>query len=512
MEASSRVALNTGILYIRMLITIGISLFAVRLVLKELGNIDFGILNLVAGVVVFLSFLSTAMATSTQRYLSFYQGQSDLKMQRTVFSNSLLLHMLLGLLIVLLLFLLEDLIFRNFFNIPSERQAAAEVIYHYMAFTAFFTIASVPFNGVLIARENMFWVAIINIVEAFLRLGIALAIHYFRVADKLIFYGQLMLLTAIIVFVLYAVFCYLKYDECRLNLVPWLDKGMCKQLGAFAGWNMFGSLCGVGRNQGLAFILNYYNGVSLNTAYAIGNQVGYQLNFLSATLLRALNPQIMKSEGAGDRERVIRLSLMASKFGFFLSVILAVPCFFEMDHLLEFWLGVVPPYTSIFCSLIIASILVNQLTIGLQSAIQAVGQINVYQVVVGLVLLLNIPLAIIALSLHYNPSSVLWIAIMVELLACVLRVYFAKRIVGMQLSEYLNRVLLKEILPLICIVLVSYLITRLFHFHLRFLLTFFIAGMAFLGSAYFFGLCTDEKELVKKNWTKLYSRFRLSQV
>lgn len=512
MEASSRVALNTIILYVRMLLTIGISLYAMRLILRELGNIDFGILNLVAGVIVFLSFLSTAMATSTQRYLSFYQGQADQNMQRKVFSNSLFIHILLGLLIVIVLFLLKKPVFTYFFNIPTERLLSAAIIYYYMALSVFFTIVSVPFNGALIARENMLWVAIINVIEVLLKLGVALALQYFLVADKLVFYGQLMLLSAVIVFLLYAAFCYLNYDECRINVLPWLDRGMCKQLGAFAGWNMFGSLCAVGKNQGLALILNYYNGVALNTAYAIGNQVGYQLNFLSATLLRALNPQIMKSEGAGDRERVLRLSMMASKFGFFLSIILAVPCFFEMENLLTFWLGEVPPYATIFCSLIIASILVNQLTVGLQSAIQAVGQIKRYQVVVGTVLLLNIPLAVIALQWGYDPTAVLWLSILVEVVACGLRIYFAKKIVGMQIAEYMNRVLLKEIVPLLSIILSSYFVTSVFHFRLRFFLTFFIAGLVFLGSAYVFGLCPDEKELVKKNWLKLWTRFKLSLV
>lgn len=496
MQAADRVAMNTSILYVRMMLTTGVTLYTTRVVLNALGDTDYGLFNLVAGIVLMLSFLNTTMASSTQRFLSYHQGTGNTQMQRKVFSNSMLLHIGIGVIIVAGLEIAALFLFDGVLNIPADRMDATRFIYHFMAVTVFFNVVVVPFNGALIAHENMLWVAFVNVIETVLKLGIALLLTI-AVMDKLMLYGALTALVSVISFVLYAIYCLKKYSDCSLKgMFAQRDKVLLKELGSFAGWNMFGTLCALGRTQGLAILLNIFLGAVINAAYGIANQIAAQLNFFSATLLRALNPQIMKSEGANDRNRMLRLSMMASKFGFFLLAIIAIPVCFEMNTILSLWLKQVPPNTIIFCQLILIATLVNQLTIGLQSAAQAIGKIKYYQMVVGSVLLCNLPVAYLLLKLNYPVYAVIVSYALIELVACVLRLFFLKHLGGLSIRLYFSRVLLKEILPIIILLTSGFLLAQNIQHTHRFLFTIPINGLVFGVSIYLFGLCEDEKKLI----------------
>ncbi len=505
MKSANKVVINTGILYARMLITVGISLYSTRLVLEALGPVDYGVFNLVAGVIAMLSFLNTAMATSTQRFLSFFQGKNDLKMQKSVFSNSLLLHIGIGLLVVTALEVSGFFLFGGFLNISADRIEVARMIYHFMSVTVFFTIVSVPFTGLLVAHENMLWVAVVNIAETVLKLIIAWVL-YIVDQDKLMVYGLLTAGISIASFLLYAIYCLGRYENCTLKGVFSVDKKMMGDLTSFAGWNLFGSLCSLGRAQGLAILLNIFFGTVVNAAYAIANQVAAQLNFFSLTLLRAINPQIMKSEGAENREKMLRLSMIGSKFGFFLLAFIAIPCIFEMNTILHLWLKDVPDYTVGFCSLMLCATLINQLTIGLQSAVQATGKVKAYQAVVGSVLLLALPLAWFLLKSGYPVYSVFIGYCVIELIACTLRLFFLKSIAGLSISLYFSNVIYKLIIPLCLLILTCYLSVTYVVIDARFLFTGVSGVLVFVTSIYLFGLCEDEKELIHKIIAQLTTR------
>ncbi|PKK36331.1 hypothetical protein BWI96_12150 [Siphonobacter sp. SORGH_AS_0500] len=479
-----------------MVITIGVSLYSTRLVLNALGAVDFGIYNLIAGIIVMLSFLNSAMSTSTQRYLSYYQGKKDESMQRKVFSNSLILHIIIGLSIVGMLELGSLFIFDGILNIPLNRLEAAKNIYHFMSVAVFFTIVAVPFSGLLISHENIVWVALINIIETLIKLGIAIGLYYIS-KDKLITYGCSMALISAISLVIYLIICLNKYKECTIKVYKDYDKPIIKELGFFASWNLFGALCSVGKTQGLAIILNVFLGTLVNAAYGIANQVSAQMNFFSSAMLQALNPQIMKSEGAGDRSKMLKLSMAGSKFAFFLLAFIAIPAIFEIKNILELWLKNVPPYTVTFCQLILIGIMTNQLTIGLQSALQATGKIKTYQTVVGGVQLLTIPLAFLLLKLGLPDYSVLVGLIVIEFIACILRIYFLHKIAGLSISEYLYKVILKEVIPVIVSVSICWLIVQYIQVEYRFLLTFAVSIFFFFVAVYFFGLSNEEKNQVK---------------
>lgn len=493
-----------------MLLTVGISLYSTRLILQALGSTDFGIFNLIAGVIAMLAFLNNAMATATQRFLSFYQGKKDLAMQKKVFSNSLTLHLLIGFFIVCLLKVVEPYIFENLLNIPSDRVDAAKAVYQWMIASVFCTVLMVPFTATLIAHENMLWVAVVGIIEVLLKLSLAFMLFAVD-TDRLVIYAMGMAVVNLSSLIIYAIYSFNKFEECTTAGLMKPDMTLTKELSSFTGWNLFGALCGLGRTQGFAILLNMFFGTVINAAYGIANQVASQMNFFSATLLRAINPQIMKSEGAGDRQRMLRLAMTASKFGFFLFAIIAIPCIFEMESILAFWLKEVPAYTVIFCQLTLLSVMINQLTIGLQSAIQATGKIKMYQIVVGTLILFNLPIAYILLKNGFEAYTVLISYALVELLACSARIYFLKLVGNLSVRQYFKSVFLKELIPVLIIVSISYFVSSYCIHPYRFILTLFSASSVFAISIYLFGLESSEKLLVHSLFNKLKMRKQIAK-
>ena len=491
-------------MYGKMLITVVITLYTTRLVLNALGVVDFGIYNLVAGLVAMLSFLNAAMTTSTQRFLSFYYGKGCFEKQKIIFSNSLLLHLLLAIILIIFIECIGLFLFDGFLNIPSTRISVAKNIYHFMAISVGLSVISVPFVASINAHENMFWIAFVNIIEVLLKLIVALLLYNGIIhIDNLIFYSLTTVLIGGISFILYSVFCLKRYKECSLKGLNKVDKVQILELSSFAGWNLFGALCGVGRTQGIAVVLNVFLGATLNAAYGIANQIVAQLNFFSVTMLRAINPQIMKSEGMDNRKRMIKLATMASKFGYLLLAIIAIPAIFEMETILRLWLQKVPNNTVIFCRLILVGSMIGQLTVGLQSAIQATGKVRIYQVVVGSLILLNIPFAILLLKLGFPAYSVLISYVFIEILACITRVLFVKMQINMSIKFYISRVFVRILFPTIVSIFFSASCFYFIHLeNFRFIVTFMISSIAFLACTYCLGLENEEKIYIKNLFKK----------
>jgi O-antigen/teichoic acid export membrane protein len=502
--ASTRVVFNTGVLYAKMLITMGISLYSVRLVLNALGDSDYGIFNLIAGVIAMLSFLNAAMTVSTQRYLSFHQGTGDVEMQKKIFTNSWVLHIAIGVIVVAALLVLTPFLFNGFLNIPVDRIPTARAVYYFMTVSVFFTIIAVPFTASLNAHENMLWIAVVMIVESLLKLVIAVSLVYFIQTERLFVYGLLMAGIAVVSFVLYAVFCLKKYNECSVRNYA-IDRPLLKELTGFAGWNLFGALCGLGRSQGLAIILNLFFGTVVNAAYGITNQIYASTNFLWAAIMKAFNPQIMKKEGMSDRVRVLRLSMMASKCCFFLVSMIVIPIIFEMPVILKLWLKNVPEYTVAFCSLALIGMIILQLTVGLKSAIQASGKIRNYQIITGIISIFNLPIAYILLKMNFDAYSVLISFVGIELLNTVVKLVLAKNILGISIRIYCKKVFMKGITPVLLSVVTCCVITHFCDLSFRFLITISFSIIVFAIAVYFTGLCKDEKTVVD-NYVKEIAR------
>jgi O-antigen/teichoic acid export membrane protein len=436
MQPANRVVVNTGFLYGKMFITILISLYSTRLILNALGATDYGVFNLVGGVVSMLTFLNSAMANATQRYMSYSLGEGNKEKLVSIFSSSVVLHLVIGIIIVFILEFAGLFLFDGLLKIPAERLGSAKIVYHFMVVSTFFAINAVPYDAAINSHEDFLFDAITGIFESVLKLGIAISL-LFAPFDKLILYGLLIALLTILVRIIKSVYCFRKYDECRTRIRSGINVPLTKEMLAFAGWNLFGSFCTIARNQGLAVILNHFFGIIINAAYAIANQVNSNLLLFSVNMLKSINPQITKSEGGGDRQRTLRLTTLAVKLSFFLLAFFAIPVLLEMPFLLKIWLKTVPENTIIFCQLMIILTLILLMTAGLNVLIQAVGRIKMSQTVTGSLLIMNVPLSWGLIKFGFPAYSVLVGSIFLEIIAGGSRIWFSKILGGLNVKEFL---------------------------------------------------------------------------
>ena len=508
MQASEKVVLNTGFLYGKMLITLFISLYSTRLVLSALGEDNFGIFNLVAGVIALLTFLNGAMAVSTQRYLSFYMGAGQTEKLKAVFQSSVLLHLLIGIAVAVLLEIGGIYLINNVLSIPAERVEAAKLVFHFMVISTFFTINAVPFDAAINAHEDMLFDSLVGVFQSFLKLGIAFWLIGADM-DRLILYGLLIALMRILIRFIKSIYCTQRYEECKIRFNMRFDMRLVKEMFSFAGWNLFGAFCNVLRNQGIAVVLNIYFGVIVNAAYGIANQVNGQLISFSTNMIRALNPQIAKSEGSGDRKRMLKLAMLGSKVSFLLLAFFTIPLFLEMEYVLNLWLEEVPEYSIIFCQLVLLSSLVQQLTVGIMRAIQSAGKIKAYQTAVGTTLILNIPLAFIIIKLGFAAQYVLVGVILIEVIASGLRIWFAQRLTGLDTWYFINRVVFRSIFAVSLTLLISYMPSRILEpSFLRLVITTLVSIVFFLLIVFKFGFSREESLKIKEISWKFLRSFR----
>lgn len=428
-----------------MLISMLISVYSTRLILNALGVNDFGIFNLVAGVIAMLSFMNGAMSTATQRFLSYYLGSGEIRRLVSVFNSSVILHLLIAFSVVIILELGGLILFKKVLNIPIDRVSTAKMIFHFMVISTFFTINSVPYDALISAHENFLFDAFIGILESIIKLGIAIFLLFTKI-DKLLVYGLLIACLTIFMRIIKSIYCSRKYSECRIHFKSFFNFELFKEMLSFASWNLFGSLCAVIRNQGIAVVLNIFLGVVVNAAYGIANQVNGLLNSFSQNMLKALTPQIIKSEGSNDRNRMLRLSTLACSISYLLFAFFAVPLIIEMPYILQIWLKTIPDNTIIFCQLILILTLIQQLTIGLMSAIQSIGIIKNYQIVVGTLLIFNLPFAYLLIKLGFPAYFVLISSIVLEVIALFSRIWFAHNLAGLDVNIFLRKTLLKPVL------------------------------------------------------------------
>lgn len=497
MRASHRIIFNTGITYAKAVLTALLSLYATRLVLQTLGAEDFGLYNVIGGLIAMLTFLNAAMTTATQRYISFNLGKGDMSLVKTIFANSQVVHFVIGLVVVLLIECIGLYFIQNKLNIDPSRIATAQYILHFTACSTFLTVISVPYDAVINAHENMVFLAIISIIESVLKFLVAVSLFY-MVGDKLFYYGLLMLLVAIVIRILKSVYAKRKYEECSISIRKWYDRKHIKELTSFASWNLFGTLCGLGRNQGVAVMLNLFYATVVNAAYGVANQINAQLMFFSQTMMSAMRPQIMKSEGANDRARMIRLSLSANRLAFYLFSFFAIPMYFQMPFVLDVWLKEVPQFTVEFCRAILLLTMANQINMGLMTAVQAIGRIKVYQFVAGGIQLLTLPVGFIFLKMGYPPFSVLLVSFFLECLSTVFRMFYFRYLTGYPVRRYLWEVIIRSLLtatPCILILWITedYLPTNL----IGFVICCGVSVLLYSSCIFIFGLDKDEKNIFK---------------
>lgn len=379
MSTANRVIKNTGYLYVKMGITMFVSLYTTRLILNSLGASDFGIFNIVGGAIAMLGFLNAAMAGATQRFMSYAEGEGDKEKQTRIFNISVVLHLLISLLVGVALLIAGYFFFNGILNIPDDRIFAAKVIYGSLIVSTMFTVMTVPYDAVMNAHENMKYYAIVGIIESFLKLGVAFVVVY-TLSDKLIVYGILMACIPLITMVIMRIYCHKHYVECVLAPKRYWHRELIKELTGFAGWNLLGNAASLIGNNGNGILLNHFFGVAINAANGISLQLQGQLMVLTTNMQKALTPVIVKKEGENLREEMIQWSYVGCRFSFLLLAWIAIPVCIEAEYILRLWLKQVPEWTVLFLRLTIVRTLLELTTVSLSTSLAATAKVKIVNI------------------------------------------------------------------------------------------------------------------------------------
>lgn len=507
MNTDQRVFVNTLALYAKIIINIIVSLYLTRVVLNALGVSDYGIYNLIAGTIAFLSFLNSALSASSQRFFSVLKGRNDIKALNEYYSSSVLIHFTLSVLFIVIFEIAYLFFFDGFFNIESNRIDAAKVVYQLTCVSMIVTVCGVPYTSIINANEDLVFFAVVESLSSIMKLGV---IGLFKIPgiNLLIAYAAWMALITIFGVVIKGYWCRRKYPECK-NVNYRYNKPILTRMLSFSGWNALGTFAMVCRSQGVAFVINIFWGTAINAVYGIANQVNGQLSYFSQMLTASFAPQIMKSAGERNFDKLRFLSIFSSKISFFMSAVLAIPMILSIDYILELWLKNVPQYTIEFCVLIIFVFLIMQLYPGIARAIMAVGNIKYYQISLSILQLIPIGGGILLYKLGFNSYSICYVMIAAQFLSLLATLYFSHLYYNLNLRKCFRFVVLSLTGFALTIIAFKYFIivmTDMWSPLWKFLFVTLVSMFFF--STYFFSFVLDknEKQRIVNLFTKLIKR------
>lgn len=504
LSSTNRVIVNVLAQYGKTITNVLLGLYSTRIVLAALGSSDFGIYSLVGGVIAMLGFMTNALIITTQRFMSYHQGKSDIDKLRTIFSNSVSMHILLGSCVVAILFIASFFLFDGYLVIDHDRLFAAKCIFSTVTASLFITFVTSPFKALLVSHENIVYVSVIDVLDGILKVIVAFAISFCGF-DKLIFYGMLMSCISLFNFIAFFTYSRLRYEESQHIVLFRFDKEYIRSLFSFALWTSYSSFCLFIKNQGIAVILNRIYGTAINAAYGIAFNVSSAVQFVCLSVCNAINPQLMKAEGSNNRAKMLRLAETESKFAFILMFTICIPCITEMPLLLRFWLGNVPEYAVFFCRTVVIAATIDQLTIGIGAAMQAVGRIRKYNTIIYSIKILALPLAIICNILGFGVIYIMYGFVATELLSSLLRLVFLMQLTEESIWGFVRRVILKSTPPLLGSFCMAYLSVRYIH-SCRFIFTFALSIMASFSITYIASLEENEKNIINRFVQKIIKR------
>lgn len=493
-ENNKRIAKNTLLLYFRMLFLMAISLYTSRVVLNALGVEDFGIYNVVGGVVAMFSVLSGSLSSAISRFITYELGKGNQENLNKIFSSAVTIQLGLAGIIILLAETIGIWFLNVKMNIPEVRMEAANWVFQFSILTFAINLISVPYNASIIAHEKMSAFAYISILEAVGKLFIAYLITITPM-DKLIFYAILMCVVALIVRFTYGNYCKRHFCECTYHFI-W-DKQLLKSMFSFAGWNFIGASSAVLRDQGGNVVINLFCGPAVNAARGIAFQVNNAVNQFVVNFMTALNPQITKSYAAGDKGYMMTLIFQGARLSFYMLLLLSLPILVNTHYILALWLKIVPEHAVLFVQLILIFALSESISQPLITAMLATGKIRNYQIIVGGLQMMNLPLSYILLRLGYFPEVVIVIAICISQCCLAARLILLRGMIGLSITKYLKNVYLNIIVVSIIAVILplisAYYIKESFS---NFIFISLIAVICTLSSIYFLGCNNQEREFI----------------
>lgn len=505
-DNNKRIAKNTLLLYFRMLLMMFVTLFTSRVVLDKLGVTDYGIYNVVGGVVAMLGFLNSSMSNAVQRYLSFEIGKNNEAGVNRIFNVSLFAHAGIAVFVFVVMEIVGVWYLNTHMNIPAERMDAANWVLQCSIFTTLFTIVQVPYNAIIISKEQMGIYAYISILEVVLKLLVVymLAIGNF---DKLKLYSVLIMVVTIGIVMIYRFYCTRKYKEAKFKFIK--NWNLLKQIVGFASWNMLGELAWVFTGQGVNIILNSFFGPVVNAARGLAEQVNGAVNRFVANFQTAVNPQLIKNYASDQLGEMKTLLFRSTRFSYYLLLALSLPIILKMDFILHLWLKEVPDYTTGFCQLVLVSSLVSTLSNLLAQVARAYGKIRNYQIIVSIFLFLNFPLSYIVLKFWGSPLSTMFVNIGINAMLLFVRLRLTNRMIQMTYGSFIRNVLF----PVIIVTAVALVIPLTIYFMLdnsiiSFIIVCLVSFVSVGVSTYALGMNANERLYILAAISKIITKIK----
>ena len=490
-----------------MLVLMLVSLYTSRVVLAALGIEDYGIYNVVGGIVVLFTFINNAMITSTQRYLNFELGRNDEQQAQKVFSTSLNIHVLIAIFILLLSETIGLWFLNTTIKYPETKELAVQITYQFSILTTCTKITRTPYNAAIIAHENMSFYAYLSILEAVLQLGIVFMLMMFD-SDRLVLYSFLLFIVSVIINLCYYLYCKKSFAVCYYKVCK--DKSLYRKLLSFSGWSLFGGVANMGASQGLNILLNIFFGVTVNAAMGIANQVNAAVSSFVHSFQTAFNPQIVKSYAAGNIEYFKKLIITTSKYSYLLLFIIALPIYISCQEILNIWLTEVPEHAVSFCRLMLIFSLLDALQGPLWFSVQATGKIKTYQILMSFIILSNLPIAYICLKLSNSPDIALIVKCIVNFLTLFVRLWYLRKLYKFPVYEFFIQVICR-IMP---ITILGYMLKYIpidcnsdwIKISIVLLETIVLNAILLIT----IGLNSDERSIVLSNMKKIYEKYKRS--
>ena len=454
---NKRIAKNTLLLYFRMLFMMAVSLYTSRVVLNALGVEDFGIYNVVGGIVAMFSMLSGSLSAAITRFITYELGTGNKENLKKIFSSSVTIQIGLAVLIALLAEAVGVWFLNVKMNIPETRMVAANWVFQFSILTFAINLISVPYNASIIAHERMSAFAYISILEAIGKLAIAFLI-VISPMDKLIFYAILMCAVALIVRFAYGAYCKKHFEECTYHFI--FDKDLLKRMFSFAGWNFIGATSSVLRDQGGNIVINLFCGPIVNAARGIAFQVNNAISGFVTNFMTALNPQITKSYAAGDRDYMMTLIYQGARLSFYMLLLLSLPVLVNTHYILSLWLKIVPDHAVLFVQLVLIFAMSESISNPLITAMLATGKIRNYQLIVGGLQMMNLPVSYLLLRMGMFPEVVIVVAIAISQCCLAARLLMLRGMIGLSVRKYLKKVYLNVLAVTVFSAVVPVIVSR----------------------------------------------------
>lgn len=502
---SGRIAKNTAILYFRLLLTMVVSLYTSRVILNSLGVSDFGIYNVVGGVIAMFSFFVSSISSSFQRFFCVELAENNVTELRKIVNSSVLILIVLSIFILIFAETIGLWFIKNKLVIPPNRLNQAVVVFQFSVFSLIVSLFQSIYNAIIISYEKMNVYAYITIFDVLAKLFVALSISFFS-GDRLVYYSILIFLVSLTSLLLYYIYCRKSYEVVRgksdLNIKLLLE------MFSFSGWTLFGTFANVLKSNGLNILLNIFFGPIVNAARGISYQVYTAVNSFTRSFQVAFTPQITKSYAQGDLVYLHKLMLSSSKISYYLMLFLSIPLFIDIDLILNLWLGNnVPEHTALFTKIVILTGLVESLSAPIVNIIYASGKIQFFQLSIAGIIILVIPFSYYLLKVGYPPESALITSLTLTLIAHLIRLFFLKKSIPFKKRKYIEEVALPVVAFTTLMIFLPQIISQVYISNIyNYILVTIVIELIFIFIVYLFGLRKEERSIIKNRLFRIYAK------